>query len=152
MSSLEQRFWAKVHKTDTCWLWTGAKSRGYGQIGRGGKAIKTHRVSWELHNGPIPAGDDYHGMCVLHTCDIPACVNPDHLFLGTNADNVVDMIAKGRRASTSGEAHHNAKLAAEQVLEIRSRQRQTQQALAKEFDISREQIRDIRSGKSWAHL
>jgi hypothetical protein len=94
----EQRFWAKVEKTDGCWLWTAAKDRlGYGYFKWDGKQGKAYRYSWTLHNGPIPTG-----MCVLHRCDTPSCVNPAHLFLGTQADNVRDMDAKGRRGTVEG--------------------------------------------------
>lgn len=101
--TLEQRFWAKVDKTDDCWLWSGSKSGlyGHGEIGRGRRTegkVKTHRLSWELHNGSIPKG-----MHVLHKCDNGLCVNPDHLFLGTQKDNMVDMAKKGRnRNQNSG--------------------------------------------------
>jgi hypothetical protein len=90
---LETRFWAKVEKTDGCWLWVASTNkRGYGQISRPaeGPAL-AHRVSWELHFGPIPAD-----LFVCHHCDTPPCVRPAHLFLGTNEDNVRDMLAKGR--------------------------------------------------------
>ena len=92
---LVERFWEKVVKTPTCWLWTAAAQGGYGVIGdphRKGRVLRAHRVSWELHDGPIPSGMD-----VLHRCDTPACVRPDHLFLGTAADNIADMFAKGRQ-------------------------------------------------------
>lgn len=96
-TSLEQRFWSKVQKTDECWLWLGAKSRGYGMIRIGGMAEKkaASRVSWMLHFGPIP-----EGMHVLHKCDNPQCTNPKHLFLGTHADNMRDKTAKGRNGHT----------------------------------------------------
>jgi hypothetical protein len=77
---LEERFWSKVRKTESCWLWTGAGGGHYGRLVRGGRLDLSHRVSWELHNGPIP-----DGLFVLHNCpggDTPACVNPDHLWLG----------------------------------------------------------------------
>src|SRR5688572_5586831 len=87
------RFWSKVDKTTTCWLWVGTRHyKGYGDFAPSGqKKVKAHRYSWELHKGKIP-----NGMQVLHRCDNPPCVNPDHLFIGTNRDNVSDAIAKGR--------------------------------------------------------
>jgi hypothetical protein len=109
------RFWAAVDKTDTCWLWTGCTiGNGYGRISRNGESVRAHRAAWELRCGPIP-----DGLQVLHTCDNPACVRNDdagwyevngvrhprlgHLWLGTDADNKADMIAKGRNAQ--GERH-----------------------------------------------
>lgn len=90
--NLEQRFWKKVHKTDSCWLWTGAKFKsGYGQIDDKGKTLRAHRVSYELRYGVTPG--DFH---VLHSCDNPPCVNPSHLFLGTVKDNMRDCISKNR--------------------------------------------------------
>jgi hypothetical protein len=89
---VEARLWAKVDKTPTCWLWRGAKSRGYGRFKVDTvHAPRVHRIVWELTHGPIPTG-----LSVLHRCDTPACVNPAHLFLGTQRDNVYDAIEKGR--------------------------------------------------------
>lgn len=89
------RFWNFVSKSqDGCWLWNGTKDGGgYGQIStfRGEAPAKAHRVSWEMRNGEIPAG-----MSICHKCDTPSCVNPDHLFIGTQADNARDMVSKGR--------------------------------------------------------
>ena len=93
---LEKRFWAKVNKTDTCWLWTGSLAGGgYGQIvDDDQKRDMVHRVSWRLHFGPIP-----DGLHACHKCDVRNCVNPEHLFLGTRKDNSQDMLAKGRHFS-----------------------------------------------------
>lgn len=93
---IEDRFWSKVNKTPTCWLWIGATCNfGYGKIGIGGRKNRklkdSHRLSWEIHNGIIPLG-----LCVLHKCDVPSCVNPAHLFLGTKKDNAADAVQKGR--------------------------------------------------------
>lgn len=88
-----ERFWEKVNKSGECWTWTACTHHqwGYGHFRAGGKLVTAHRYSWELHNGPIPPG-----MRVCHRCDNPPCVRPAHLFLGTDADNAHDMIAKGR--------------------------------------------------------
>lgn len=92
---IEQRFWAKVRKGDGCWLWTGStNTRGYGQIGAGGSTrvpLMAHRVSYELHFGPLPVG-----AYVLHECDTPACVRPDHLRAGTQSENMNECKARGR--------------------------------------------------------
>lgn len=87
------RFWAKVNRTPTCWLWTGTTNQrnGYGHITIGGVNRTTHRVAWELTHGPIP--DDKH---VLHACDVPHCVNPAHLMLGTHKLNMEQAAARGR--------------------------------------------------------
>lgn len=101
---LAVRFWAKVEKTPTCWEWRGATVTGYGHISMGGvlgKIRLAHRISWEMHNGPIP-----DGLHVCHRCDNPKCVRPDHLFLGTDLDNAQDRDAKGRsRPANSLKTH-----------------------------------------------
>lgn len=150
------KFWSKVDipdNLDDCWEWkASSKPNGYGQFGIRGRNRYAHRISWERFTGkPIP-----EGMCVLHRCDNKLCVNPDHLFLGTIADNNADMTEKGRRArgaplASKGEAHGMSKLTREQVLEIRSREGETQQSLADEFGISDVQIGRILSRKSWSH-
>ncbi len=101
---IAERFWAKVNKEGPivrdgltpCWMWTGTLSRrGYGSLSRGRRDqghVRATRLSWELHVGPIP-----DGLFVLHHCDNPPCVRPEHLFLGTQRDNITDMVSKGRR-------------------------------------------------------
>lgn len=96
-TSFVDRFWSKVNKTSNCWLWTGVtRGMGYGMVALrrvDGKQPRemAHRLSWQLANGPIP-----DGLLVLHRCDVPACVNPEHLFLGTTKDNAQDALRKGR--------------------------------------------------------
>ena len=105
-----------------------------------------HRVSYEIHAGPIPDGLD-----VLHRCDVPTCVNPAHLFLGTQRDNVADMDAKGRRRPARGERDGAAKLTEEQVLKIRSDKRPLA-VIGKEYGICASQAGNIRRGDHWRHL
>ncbi|KKM00856.1 hypothetical protein LCGC14_1800190, partial [marine sediment metagenome] len=111
-----KRFWAKVIKNKNgCWEWKNATdTSGYGLFWKNGKHHKAHRISWELHNGKIPKG-----LLVLHTCDNPLCVNPNHLWLGTNQDNQNDMYAKNRGKKATGEKHGCAKLTWEVVRIIR---------------------------------
>lgn len=155
--TLAQRFWANVNRrsADECWEWRGSISdTGYGQIAvRTSVPRSTHRVSWELHFGPIP-----DGMCVLHRCDNRPCVNPDHLFLGTRADNVADRIAKGRphgkengRGVTRGSAHHKAKLTEADVARIRQSNASVQH-LASFYGVSTAAIRHVLTRKSWRHV
>lgn len=95
---MADRFWSKVQRTNGCWLWTASKDAfGYGRFSA---AERAHRHSWTLAHGAIP-----DGLCVLHRCDTPACVNPAHLFLGTRADNVADMVTKGRHINPMAEAY-----------------------------------------------
>lgn len=95
----EDRFWSKVAfiPFHTCWEWIGAVgARGYGNFSAHGKSVRAHRFSWELHNGSIPKSTTYHGTVVMHKCDNKRCVNPDHLQLGTQSDNIRDCYSKGR--------------------------------------------------------
>lgn len=94
MRNYKEKFWDKVNKKSSCWNWTGAttraKKKGYGRVQVDGKLILSHRLSWEIQNGPIPKD-----LLVLHRCDNSLCVNPAHLFLGDPEDNMKDCIAKG---------------------------------------------------------
>jgi len=149
--SLEERFWAKVEKGkgDECWEWMGWKqNRGYGQVTRGCKLVLTHRYSWQLAYGAIP-----EDKCVLHKCDNRACVRPDHLFLGTLADNARDAAEKGRMSR--GEERPCAKLSEEEVLEIRKRfasGKFLQRELGLEFGVNQPTIGEIVRGDTWAFL
>jgi hypothetical protein len=143
------RFWSKVKKTDGCWNWVGAKHvKGYGAFRFNNRMGRAHRFSYELHRGGIPAG-----MLVLHRCDNPACVNPDHLFLGTNADNMADKVSKGRQAHHGfrGDEHPTAKLTVAEVLAVREAEG-THREVAAQFGVSRKQIEDIRARRAWAYL
>jgi hypothetical protein len=114
MRTLPDRFWTKVRKGDECWEWQGARSQGYGRFGLDGVAMGAHRLAWESTHGPVPSG-----MSVLHRCDNRRCVRPDHLFLGSQLDNMRDAVAKGRTAA--GEGHGRHRLRASQVVAIRER-------------------------------
>ena len=139
-----------VNQTDGCWLWTGATTYyGYGSIDIDGRPYRAHRLSWELHNGSIP-----EGLNVLHTCDNPPCVRPDHLWLGTHAENMRDRDFKGRLVPPPirrGEDANAAKLTAEQVLAIREDTRSLR-LIAADYDVSRSAISLIRRRKNWAWL
>lgn len=169
-----KRFWSRVQKTDTCWLWTAAKGKaGYGAIKvERRKLVSTHRFSYELHFGPIP-----EGMQVCHDCDVRNCVRPDHLFLGTDLDNKLDMLQKGRHGAYTrperiqrGDQHwskrhpeyltrrrkrrKDAMLTEDIVRQIRQNCRQgaTQQSQADRFGISRGLVSSIVRLERWKHV
>ena len=129
-----------------CWIWEGtAVPRGYGTITiRAGVTGYAHRSSWEARNGTIP-----DGMFVCHRCDTPSCVNPDHLFLGTHDDNMLDMRMKGR--SPVGERHPSAVLSKSDVYEIRGSS-EPYRILASRYGVSRSAISAARVGKNWGHI
>lgn len=159
---LADQFWRHVTPghPDECWPWQGYRSpRDRGNLYAEGKQVSAHRAAYELHYGPIPAG-----MSVCHRCDNPPCCNPGHLFLGTNADNVADKIAKGRQprgpipvanrktAIMRGEINGNAKLTAATVAQIRhfhATEGLGKRRLAARFGISPSQAQRIITGKAW---
>lgn len=141
-----------------CWLWTGNTGVDrygkptYGRFGvmvarRRQKSVQATKVAWELYRGPVP-----HGMWMLHKCDVKACVNPAHLFLGSHADNVADMVAKGRQSR--GERHKGSKVSEDGARAIRAAYADgaTQSALAERYGITQIQVSHIIRGISWSHL
>lgn len=149
---VNERFWSKVNKSSGCWLWTAStQTGGYGQFSvldaRGHYVPRrAHRVSWELAFGQVP-----DGLCVLHRCDVRTCVNPDHLFLGTRADNTADMVTKKRqKRGLRGEDV----LTAEEVgamRELRMRGRSARE-IAEAYGVGEKTAWAIVTGRSWRHL
>lgn len=145
-----EKLWAKLicPDPDSCWIWTGCVTNlGYGKITTRGKTYFTHRISYELHNGPIP--DD---LFVLHKCDTPPCCNPSHLFLGTHLDNIADKVSKERQQR--GERHAMAKLTEADVIEIRRLYSNgvRQCAIAANFNTSDKNIHRIVKYQTWKHV
>jgi hypothetical protein len=150
------RFWNKVHITDHCWYWIGAIGKwGYGNFWNGQRFVKAHRFAYELIYGDL----EHFG---LHTCDNRRCVNPTHIFDGTQKDNMDDMNSKGRRAIGNaafkwdkvriGEQHHNARLSITDVNNLvadYTTGNYSQRTVAIKYGISREHARDIINGKKW---
>ena len=147
------RFWEKVDWSGDCWIWKASLTKsGYGQLGarRSDNACgdrRAHRMVWVWRYGPIPGG-----LCVLHRCDVPACVNPDHLYLGTDSDNHTDMVERGR--STRGERHGMAKLDGSDVLTIRRLLHAGSLGgrLARTYGVSDAAISNIKHRKAWGHI
>lgn len=143
-------FWNLVDrkKDFECWEWLGSKQGvGYGTYVFCGASLKAHRVSWELNRGPIPKC-----MQVCHKCDNPGCVNPNHLFIGSHADNMRDKIEKQRANCLKGENHPLAKLNKSKVVHIRREYEKggvTQTELAERYNINFRSIHNIVNQKSW---
>jgi hypothetical protein len=148
MRSLAERFWSKVDKSGDCWEWQGySGERGFGQVSTYGRSRlvrnthPAHRIAWELTRGPIP-----QGLLVLHHCDNRLCVRPDHLFLGTDADNAADRDTKGR--------WRNSWLTPGDVLIIRQMHQAgvSTERIALYFDVSRPWIARIARRQAWTHV
>ena len=139
---------SQKHDANGCVLWVAAANnpQGYGRMAVRGVRMTSGRAAYELKVGPVPPG-----LQVLHRCDNPRCVNPEHLFLGTNADNVADKVSKGRQARLQGAKHPSVKLTEQQVLSIRSDQRR-HSLIAADYAIHRSTVSYIKRGQLWAHL
>lgn len=164
----KSRFFSKVEKTESCWIWkAGHDRKGYGKfsVGKSRNAngtrrnsmVSAHRFSYEMANGKIQECKSFHGICVLPRRDNPACVRPDHLFIGTNSDNVHDMDKKGRRVTVAkrGGDHSQATLTEENVREIFRRHFYDgvpRAKLSKEYGVCLSTISHIFNGRLWAHL
>jgi hypothetical protein len=155
--TLEERFWRFVEKTDSCWLWTGKSvdRAGYGKLSTGGKGSPhkmAHRISYELHKGEIP-----DGLVVMHSCDNPKCVNPEHLSVGTHKQNTHDAVAKGRMVCNlpvggmHGRANPNAKLNDNAVRQIRASTVKASDLAAK-YGVSKTVINMVRRRETWRHI
>lgn len=156
--TLEERYWAKVDKRgkDECWPWLGGRvgKTQYGKIGAGGvngKWIRAHRLAYELEYGSIP-----DNMRVCHNCDNPACQNPKHLFLGTDADNVADKMRKGRHSrgiAPRGEESGMSRFTEQQILEIFSlKGKESLRTLAERYSTTKQYICCIQNKKTWIWL
>lgn len=153
---IEQRFWEKVNKTETCWIWTGSLTKnGYGEIGLGGREkgnIYAHRLSWQIHYGSIPEGKE-----VCHNCpngDNPACIRPTHLFLGSHLQNMQDAVKKGR-LDNRGAKNGMAKLTEEMVRQIRAIHAgggRSMRSIAIAFGLSPGSARRIILRLDWKHV
>jgi hypothetical protein len=153
MEERARRLWARVAKVpDGCWVWQGARTpKGYGNFGGGDKTgrwcLYVHRLSWEVHTGKIP-----DGLCVLHRCDNPPCVNPEHLFLGTKEENNHDCWVKGRYSR--GEGRWKAVLKEKEIPAIRALLALgfSKPRIARIFAVTSGCIHAISIGKTWKHV
>ena len=147
--SSAQRFWSKVAPapSECCWEWTACiESNHYGRVWFNNRKALAHRVAYQLAKGEIP-----DGLVVRHTCDNPACCNPDHLILGTQADNMVDMVKRKRNCNPKGEQHYGSKLTTAQVMEVYSSPL-NQYEIAKLYNIDQSIVSRIKHKKIWKHI
>lgn len=140
-----ERFWSSVDRTNECWMWTGPVCKdGYGKFTIRRRTIRAHRYAFEVTYGTVPTGS-----LVLHLCDVPGCVNPSHLYIGSPADNMADKVARGR--CPRGASHGMAKLNEAQVLTIRAAVGAGHE-IAKLFGVDRVTVNNIRSRRTWKHI
>jgi len=147
--SVSERFESQISRSlapNGCDEWTGAKFKGYGNIGVNGKNTAAHRLSWEMSNGAIPKG-----MEVLHVCDNPGCVRVSHLFLGTHADNMQDMQKKGRARGLRGSAHYDTHLTESDIHKIRADSRFCK-VIGAEYGIAEVTVSHIKTRRTWKHV
>ena len=148
---IKARFWTKVKKTSSCWLWQGALNEGYGNFGIDGQNYRAHRIAWTISRKKKPKN-----LCVLHKCDNPKCVNPAHLFLGTISDNNIDCALKGRMVipHPKGENHPKAKICEKDVRDIRQFYIDglSFREIACKYNISRCQTTRIVTRRNWGHV
>lgn len=146
---VEERFWARVEKTDDCWIWKGTRNKdGYGSFGiTSTHSELAHRFAYQIEYGPTTA-------YVCHHCDNPACVRASHLFAGSQSDNMQDCIDKGRFSRAVGEQVSLSKLQADQVLEIRSRANDGESGagIARDYGVTKEAVYAIVKRKTWKHI
>ncbi len=140
------RFWFKVdiQSDEECWEWLGSKQDNYGLFGVDKKVVFSHRYSWSQFN----QRDIPEGFVIRHTCDNPSCVNPHHLLLGTQQENVMDMILRNRRVYKTGETHHKAKLTKDQVASIRS-SAESSRALALRYGVNKSTVNRVKNKTLW---
>lgn len=148
--ALEDKFWSKVNKTDTCWLWTGGnRGNGYGIMTVNYVLKSAHRLAWEFTYGEIPGG-----LQVNHKCDVRLCVRPSHLYLGTQRQNLIDARERGRLKDRSGENNGTSKLTDGDVVKIRELYKDGNRVedLSKKFRVAMSTIYSVVSGRRWTHI
>lgn len=151
MTTESERFWRNVEPDEGCLIWTAGLTGGYGQFWAKDRRVRAHRFAWEEANGPIP-----EGLCVLHKCDRPPCVNVSHLFLGTRADNNRDMTQKGRgrRPMLRGELHGRSVLTPSKVMTIRALKAYgaPYRMIGDALGVAHGTVHNVLSGRCWGHV